>query len=117
MSTPTTPADEPRTLQQVEPGATPSTPTGVKKHYKGAKGLQPAYYEKAFVFEFMLMLLSRNDPANVGLGEVFLVDMSTPRPKPRMPCMKDNTIIWMKVQPQFRPDVDVDVYYYMRKTL
>ncbi|XP_078609078.1 uncharacterized protein LOC144880642 isoform X2 [Branchiostoma floridae x Branchiostoma japonicum] len=80
-------------------------------------GLQPAYYEKAFVFEFMLMLLSRNDPANVGLGEVFLVDMSTPRPKPRMPCMKDNTIIWMKVQPQFRPDVDVDVYYYMRKTL
>eukprot|EP00058_Branchiostoma_floridae_P012292 XP_002597780.1 hypothetical protein BRAFLDRAFT_77317 [Branchiostoma floridae] len=37
MSTSTTPAGEPRTLQHVEPGATPSTPTGVKKHYKGAK--------------------------------------------------------------------------------
>ena len=39
ISTSTTPAGEPRTLQQVEPGVTPSTPTGVKKHYKGAKGL------------------------------------------------------------------------------
>eukprot|EP00058_Branchiostoma_floridae_P022051 XP_002607541.1 hypothetical protein BRAFLDRAFT_106489 [Branchiostoma floridae] len=36
MSTSTTPAGEPRTLQHVEPGATPSTPTGAKKHYKGA---------------------------------------------------------------------------------